>query len=124
MSIVWSGKIGFSQNGTYEFPDEDGVYVIAEIGIDDKYHVRYVGQGNIYDRMEDHKDWSNEPNECLSAVMKYTGNVKVRSVVISDQDDRDNMEYTYWKYYTDNGHKLCNKIAPIGNWMANIPLPF
>jgi hypothetical protein len=124
MSIVWSGEIGFSSTGTYEFPDANGVYVIAEIGIDGKYHVRYVGQGNIHDRMEAHKDWSSEPNDCLSLVMKYTGNVKVKSTLLDNQTDRDNVEYTYWKHYQLNGHNLCNEIAPTGRFIEGIPLPF
>lgn len=123
MSIVWSGEIGFSSTGTYEFPDADGVYVIAEI-VGDKYHVRYVGQGNIYDRMESHKDWSNEPNDCLSLVMKYTGNVKVKSTIITNATERNNVEYTYWKHYVNQGHKLCNKIPPVGQFIDGIPLPF
>ncbi len=124
MTIVWSQEIGFSSNGTYEFPDTDGVYVIAEKGIDGKYHVRYVGQGNIYDRMEDHKDWQNEPNPCLALVMRYTGNVNVKSTILSNQTDRDNVEYTYWKHYTNQGHELCNKVAPTGRFIEGIPLPF
>ena len=122
--IVWSQEIGFGPNGTYQFPDKDGVYVIAEVDVNGIYQIRYVGQGNIYDRMEAHKDWQNEPNECLSAVMKYTGSVKVKSVVIGKQEDRDNIEYTYWKHYSDKGHNLCNKIEPSGKWVAQIPLPF
>jgi hypothetical protein len=86
--------------------------------------VRYVGQGNIYERMEDHKDWSNESNECLAFVMKYKGNVKVKSTILSNQTDRDNVEYTYWKHYVNQGHKLCNKVAPTGRFIEGIPLPF
>ena len=123
MNVDWSQEIGFAPNGTYQFPDEDGVYVIAEI-IDGTLQVRYVGQGNIYDRMEDHKDWQNEPNECLAGVMKYTNDVKVKSTIISDQTERDNLEYTFWKHYVDNGHSLCNVVIPSGKWVADIPLPF
>jgi len=122
VNIVWSQEIGFAPNGTYEFPDEDGVYVIAKI-IDGTSQVRYVGQGNIHDQMELHKS-NNEPNSCLKTVMSDTSNTKVRSTTISNQTDRDNAEFTYWKHYVDNGHNLCNKIAPPGKWVANIPLPF
>jgi len=86
--------------------------------------VRYVGQGNIYARMEDHKDWQNDPNECLAKVMKDTSNVKVRSTTISNQTDRDDAEYTFWNHYSNKGHNLCNKVIPSGKWVASIPLPF
>lgn len=123
MTITWSNEIGFGPNGTYEFPDNDGVYVIAQI-IDGTAIVRYVGKGNIYDRMEAHKDWKNEQNECLADVMKDTSNVKVRSAIISDPTERANVEYTFYKHYLDNGHSLCNKIEPEGSWLSQIPLPF
>ena len=34
---------GFSPEGTYKFPNEDGVYVIAQVLDDGTYNVRYVG---------------------------------------------------------------------------------
>src|SRR5438876_10652449 len=116
MSVIWSQEIGFGPNGTYQFPYADGVYVIAELtnGIPE---VRYVGQGNIYERMEVHKS-ASESNPDLRIVMSDLSNVKVRSTIISNQTDRDNLEYTYWKYYTDKGHNLCNKVAPPGQWVA------
>ena len=56
--------------------------------------------------------------------MKYTNDVKVKSTIISDQTERDNLEYTFWKHYVDNGHSLCNVVTPSGKWVADIPLPF
>lgn len=122
MAVVWSQTIGFSPNGIYQFPEEDGVYVIAEI-INGTPKVRYVGQGNIYDRMELHKS-SNEPNACLKKVMSDTSNVQVRSAIINNQTERDDAEYTYYKYYLDNEHNLCNEIIPSGKWLVGIPTPF
>lgn len=122
MTITWSGVIGFGSTGTYEFPDEDGVYVMAEI-TGKESEVRYVGQGNIYTQIELHKS-SNEPNPCLKGVMSDTSNVKVQWAIIADQTDRDNAEFTYWKHYSNEEHNLCNKISPPGEYVAGIPLPF
>ena len=68
--------------------------------------------------MEDHKNWQSEPNPCLASVMKYNGNVKVRSTIIDKQEDRNDVEYTYWKYYSDSGHALCNEITSTGEWVV------
>lgn len=122
MSVNWSPEIGFGPNGIYQFPDADGVYVIAKItnGITE---VRYVGQGNIYERMESHKN-DDEPNSCLKIIMSDLSTIKVRSVLINNQTDRGNLEYTLWKHYANMGHKLCNKIPPPGQFIAGIAVPF
>ena len=122
MTVVWSQAIGFSPGGTYEFPDEKGVYAIAEI-INNTPNVRYVGQGNIFDQMELHKS-SNEPNNCLKKVMSDTSNVKVKSTTLSNQTERDNVEHTFYEHYIGKKHSLCNKITPSGKWHKGIPLPF
>lgn len=122
MTVTWSEVIGFSSNGTRQPPDEDGVYVIAEV-INNTYHVRYVGKGNILERMDVHTS-SNEPNTCLKTVMSDTSNVKIRHAIINNETDRTNVEYTFWKYYTNGGHQLCNEIAPTGRWLDDITVPF
>ena len=96
MTITWSPEIGFAPNGPYTFPDADGVYVIAQV-VDGITHVRYIGKGNIYERMESHKNWQSESNECLADVMKDTSNGKVRSAIISDS-----VEMAMWNIPTTN----------------------
>ena len=121
---TWSEEIGFSPEGTYEFPNEDGVYVIAQVLDDGTYNVRYVGQGNIYERMQAHKNFDTEQNECLAEIMSDTTNVKVRSVVASNEDERDNLEHTYYEHYRTQGHNLCNEISPHGKYLTGIFVPF
>ena len=121
---VWSNEIGFSYNGTYEFPPEDGIYVIAQLLDDGTYNVRYIGQGNIYDRMEHHKNYETEKNECLAQVMSNTTNVKVRSVVVPNEEERDNLEHTYYKQYMEQKHKLCNENTPHGKYLEDTFAPF
>ena len=122
MTDTWSAEIGFAPTGKYEFPDEDGVYVIAEIN-DGTANVRYVGSGNLHDRIDDHLS-SNEPNNCLKNVMSDTDNVKIKSIIINNDTDRDNIEYTCYKYYLDKDHSLCNEIAPPGEFITGITAPF
>ena len=122
MGNTWSEEIGFGSQGGYVFPDEDGVYVIAKI-IDGIHNVRYVGSGNLHDRVNDHLS-STEPNNCLKDVMSNTHNVKIKSVVISNDANRSNVEYTCYKHYLGNGHNLCNKIDPPGQFISDMPVPF
>ncbi|MDI1496265.1 MAG: hypothetical protein K8823_1573 [Cenarchaeum symbiont of Oopsacas minuta] len=122
--VTWSKEIGFTPTGGYVFPNEDGVYVIAQVLEDGTYNVRYVGQGNIYDRMEDHKNFETEQNECLAEVMRYATNVKVRSVVVSNEEERKNLERTCYEYYMAQGHNLCNEIKPHGEYLEGITVPF
>ncbi len=123
MTITWSSEIGFGPNGTYVFPDDNGVYIIAQIS-NGVPNVRYVGKGNIHDRMESHTNWQNESNECLADIMKDPNNVRVKSTIISDSAEMANIEYTYYKYYLEKGHSLCNKIKPIGSVVIELPIPF
>ena len=122
MTDTWSEEIGFSLNGKYEFLNEDGVYVIAEIN-DGISNVRYVGSGNLFDRITAHRS-DNESNNCLKNVMSDTDNVKIKSIVIGNDEDRANTEYTCYKHYLDNGHNLCNKIAPYGKFVTGMTVPF
>ena len=74
--------------------------------------------------MTDHLDWKNEQNACLKKVMSNTDNVEVRSAVIKDKDKRDNLEYTYFKWYKNNEHPLCNENIPHGELLEDISIPF
>lgn len=121
MTYSWI-EVRFGLGGTYELPDKDGVYVIAEI-IDDRPNVRYVGSGNIYDRINDHQR-SDEPNSCLKNVMSDTSNVKIRFTLIGDNTKMYNVEYTFYKYYLDHSHSLCNQRDPPGEFVPGLVPPF
>ena len=124
MKIEWSTPIVFGGKGGYVWPDYDGVYVIAE-KIDQKLVAKYVGQGQIDSRMEDHKDWKNEPNECLKKVMKdRDSNTTVYHAEINNDDNRDNAEYTIWYNYGGSIGLLCNEISPPGKFDSTVEFPF
>jgi len=56
--------------------------------------------------------------------MSDLSNVKVKSTIINNKTERDNVEYTYYQHYLNEGHRLCNDLTPSGQWLVGIPLPF
>ena len=126
MKIEWE-SIRYVKSGTAknpkEFPQEDGVYVIAQKN-DNVLEARYVGRGNINDRIDYHES-NDEDNECVKSVMKdRVDKVKVYYVTLSGDEDRKNIEYTLYKHYKNNNHRLCNKTVPEGKWITDLSLPF
>ena len=122
MAVNWSKEVQPVPGRMDEFPDDDGVYVIAQVVNIDL--VRYVGQGNIRDRMTQHQDYYNEPNQCLRNVMRNTHNVKVCYAIIPNRKERNDVEYTLYAAYLYYGHQLCNKIEPAGDPIHRMRVPF
>lgn len=123
MELEWSVPVGFGPGGTFEFPEADGVYVIAKI-TNGKPRVVYVGQGSIRERVLTHAYHNNGDNECLALVMSDLENIQVRFTLIADSEVRDNVEFTYYKYYLTREGQLCNQISPPGTWINAITPPF
>lgn len=122
MTLKWSSRITYGHpNSTFEYPKNQGVYIIAE-KINGKTHAKYVGQGNIYERMKDHESKS-EPNDCLRKVMGNLDPVEVYYALVPHQTDRDNAEYTLFDLY-GGLDKLCNDVTPFGNFDYTVEGPF
>ena len=99
-------------------PDSDGVYTVAETRKQGVY-TRYVGQGNIRDRINHHMS-DGEKNDCLAEVMQ--GDVTVYFVLL-DKKWLDDVEYTVYKMYKDAGRNLCNKDKPPGKLINGVEIP-
>lgn len=121
MQLEWSKPIHYETDGTFKWPKTEGVYVIAK-EIDAKMKAKYVGQGNLYERMTAHEG-KDEQNTCLKKVMSDRDNLKVYYAKVPKQTDRENAEYTLFHLYGGT-EKLCNEVAPIGKLDYEIKGPF
>jgi len=122
MELKWSKPIQYGGDGKYDWPDYDGVYVIAKKS-DEKLKAIYVGQGNIIENMQRHEN-KNEQNVCLKDFMQKRGkDTKVYHAKITNDEDRNNAEYTVFAYY---GGKdlLCNENIPYGENIYTLNFPF
>ncbi len=124
MSVEWSKEIRYGGGGSYEWPGYDGVYVIAKKSNNNLF-ARYVGQGNIKERMSAHENWKTEENDCLKEIMKNRDEfTKVFHAEIKDDQDRNNAEYTLYAYYGGKDN-LCNEIdPPLGETIYTLNFPF
>lgn len=122
MMLTWSKEIRYVSGGTHTYPKSDGVYVISK-KIGKKSYPKYVGQGNLRERMDMHES-KNEPNSCLKKVMDDRDYVRVHYAKVSGQTNLDNAEYTLWYYYGGTLGKLCNEIVPSGETVYDLNFPF
>ena len=121
--IVWGGVVGISPDGQYEFPQDPGVYVFAQVDADN-VHVRYVGMAaNLDERISAHLGGTNE-NDCLQKVLRDTSTVKIRASVQHNKALRINLEHTCYRHYSEQGHQLCNAYKPKGAFVEGAALPF
>lgn len=121
LNLEWNSPIHYESGGNFTWPKSEGVYVIAK-EIDGKIKAKYVGQGNLYERMTAHEG-KDEQNTCLKKVMDDRDNVKVYYAKVTNQVDRENAEYTLFQLYGGTD-KLCNQIAPVGQLDYEIKGPF
>jgi len=121
MELEWSKPIHYATGGSFTWPNTEGVYVIAK-EVNTKLKAKYVGQGNLRERMGEHESKS-ESNSCLKNVMSSRDDLKVHYAKVSYQSDRENIEFTLFQLY-GGLDKLCNEITPTGNYDYTIKGPF
>jgi len=121
MKLEWSDGIIYVIGGKHQYPKHEGVYVIAK-KIDGKKKARYVGRGNIYDRMKVHES-DDEPNSCLKKVMSDRDNLVVHYAKVPNQTERENAERTLFDYF-GGAEKLCNEVMPEGQFIPTMNVPF
>lgn len=112
MKIKWEGPI-FKKSDpdrkAFAWPSSKGVYVIANFDGTDII-ARYVGKGDINQRIADHKD---STEECMEKALD--DNRKIYYSVIGSETDRSNIEHTLYHRYGGMEDKLCNDQEPEGN---------
>ena len=121
MKLTWNGPITYSTGGKFTYPKYSGVYIIAKT-IDGIKKAKYVGQGNIYERMKVHES-DDEPNSCLKKTMSNRDDIKVFYTEIKNETDRDNAEFTLYNFYGGSDN-LCNENTPFGEYDYDISGPF
>lgn len=120
--LEWSSPIHYGGKGGYDWPNHDGVYVIAKEE-DGKKKAVYVGQGNIRENMKRHEG-KDEQNEYLRDFMqKRDKQTKVYHAKIVNDEDRYNAEYTLFVYYGGKDN-LCNENTPYGEYVYTLDFPF
>lgn len=98
-----SGGYGFDG-----YPPKNGAYVIAE----NKKFPRYVGIGNIHDRMDFHES-ERETNSNLKRLMANRTNSVVVAYVLCSESDSENVEHTLYNRYSVC-YNLYNEREPNG----------
>jgi len=104
-----------------DYPDENGVYVIAE-KLDNEIRARYVGQGNIKQRISDHKNDNGVNDELEDLMQNRKNDYRIYYSLLSNQTDMDNAEFSVFTGY-GGLKKLYNKKIPSGT-LVPINLPF
>lgn len=112
MKVVWNGPMTHKEKDSagdpVKYSNEKGVYIIANTLGKTKQIARYVGKGDIAERISAHK---KENKECMKEATDK--NRYIYYALVPDATDRSNIEHTlYYEYDGDEG-KLCNdKDAP------------
>lgn len=91
MILEWHKIEPYNQAMVKNVPNEDGVYALCTLQSDDTYKVRYVGQGNIQDRLKYHLS-EQEQNEDLKNHISKGYTMKVFYAIVATQADRDSIE--------------------------------
>ena len=95
--------------GFIGYPSKMGAYVIFE----HKFFPRYVGMGNIHDRMDVHLSQKLEENSRLKQLMVKPDNSVVVAYAICSETEAKNIERTLYNRYGGKD-KLYNERDPTG----------
>ena len=119
MEVTWESKTVEQGKPLPNFPSWNGIYVIAEITGPKLVRVRYVGKGNIAERIADHTSGTDR-NKCMIELMRTK--VKVKYAKIDSTTKRSDAEHSLYDIYAKR-HKLCNEKVPDGDKIT-INLPY
>jgi len=104
------------------YPDEDGVYVISEL-IEKGQIARYVGKGNIRERISAHKDDTEQNKDLKDLMQNRLYQYRVDFALVSNETDMSNAEFTLFTHY-GGIPKLYNDVIPTGVWDDTVTVPF
>ncbi len=103
MELDWYKIEPYTESKAKNAPDKDGVYALCTLQADRTYKVRYVGQGNIRERLVDHLSAYENNLELKSHVAKYK--MKASYAVVGKQSDRDGIELFLYKKFSPKFNK-------------------
>jgi excinuclease UvrABC nuclease subunit len=109
VDLKWSELLQYNESSlSFRCSENSGVYSISA-SVDQKLQVVYVGKAdNIGQRLRNHRRFF-EPNSFLKNMLEER-ECYFRYCEVSDLMDRQNVEYTLFKYY----HPICNIVEPKG----------
>ena len=110
MELTWHGRFLYTVSNVEKLVgNSPGNYMISAKLKSGKYRSIYVGQTtDLQGRLLDHLS-NSETNTCLKKQKKY--HLEFRFCYVSDQKDRDDVEYTLYKKYPHE----CNDKIPTGS---------
>lgn len=116
MELDWYKIEPYTKEKAEKAPDKNGVYMLCTKQQGGGYKVRYVGQGNIKERLLCHLS-DNDTNKDLCAhIKKYK--MKASYAEVGKQEDRDGIElFLYEKFNPKYNH-----IKPPGNKVIPVSL--
>lgn len=116
MQLDWYKIEPYTKEKAEKVPDKNGVYALCTKQQSGGYKVRYVGQGNIRERLLCHLS-ENDPNKDLyEHIKKYS--MKASYAVVDYQEDRDGIElFLYEKF-----NPKYNQIKPPGDKIIPVNL--
>ena len=85
-------------------PDVDGVYTLCTLQDNNKYKVRYVGQGNLAGRLKYHLS-NQEENEPLKEHIAKGYTMKAVYARVSKKSDRDGIELFLYNHFKPKFNK-------------------
>lgn len=109
MNLKWFKNEPYKNVGG-NIPDSDGVYALCTLQDSGKYKVRYIGQGNLKDRLVYHLS-ENEENIELKQHIKKGYKMKASYAEVGAQKDRNAIEFFLYNKFMPE----FNKITPPGN---------
>lgn len=107
---------------TVPYPDEDGVYVLSELTTEGQI-ARYVGKGNIRERISTHKDDTEQNKDLKDLMQNRPYQYRIDFALVSNETDMSNAEYTVFTRY-GGITKLYNDVIPPGVWDDTVTVPF
>lgn len=104
MELDWYKIEPYTESKAKNAPDKDGVYALCTLQKDNTYRVRYVGQGNIRERLLYHLS-EQETNLELKQHIAQKYVMKAYYAVVNSQNSRDSIELFLYKHFLPKFNK-------------------
>ena len=112
MELDWYKIEPYTKKETEKAPDKNGIYALCTMQDNGEYKVRYVGQGNIRERLLCHLSDDDPNKELREHTKKYK--MKASYAVVPDPYNRNAIELFLYNTFNPRYNKVqppCN--APL-----------